>query len=114
MFYDFRENIRKEIRELKKDFQQNKKQRVEETKQVTIEKETRSETLQDYDDSITKYAEKKKTLPKKGTSREQFTLELLKKFKQKLDTAKEAAAERGDVIEAPIIDDDDNEKDDKW
>lgn len=39
------------------------------------------------------YSEKKKQLPKKGSSRESFTLQLLEKFKNKLHNVQEQAAD---------------------
>lgn len=53
----------------------------------------RSETLEEYKSDYDKYKDKKKSLPKKGAEREQFTLNLLEKFKQKLTAIKEQSSE---------------------
>lgn len=51
--------------------------------------------MAEYQDEKDKYNHLKKDLPKKGSSRENFTLELLAKFKTKLYDAKEKVAEEG-------------------
>lgn len=70
----------------------NKLKKVEKTSEEKKE-EKKSEVFEDYKNEYDKYKSKKESLPKKGAGREQFTLELLAKFKKKLQTAKEVEAE---------------------
>lgn len=58
---------------------------MKEDKEKEIKK---NETFSEYKNEHNKYKEKA-TFPKKGASREEFTLNLLAKFKQKLLSAKE-------------------------
>lgn len=78
---------------MKKEYQQNKL-----VKEVTVaedskKKQERSETFKAYKEEYDKYKDKKELLPKKGKSREDFTLQLLNKFKRKLENMKEKADE---------------------
>lgn len=60
-----------------------------------MEKEVKkTEIMKEYIETQEKYKEAKSKLPKKGKSREDFTMELLNKFKSKLQTAKETIRER--------------------
>lgn len=52
-------------------------------------KKEKSEAMKDYMETQEKYKQARAQLPKKGKGREDFTMELLKKFKSKLQTAKE-------------------------
>lgn len=54
-----------------------------------VEKKQKSELMEEYLGEKDKYSHLKKDLPKKGSSREAFTLQLLEKFKSKLYDAKE-------------------------
>lgn len=57
------------------------------------EEKTRNELFKEYDEEFNKYKEIKKTQLKRGAGREEQTLALLAKFKQKLNTAKEKHVE---------------------
>ena len=91
------EEIRKEIRDLKRDVRNEKKAKEadEKLKQGQEErKEKKTEIMKVYIETQEKYKEAKSKIPKKGKSREDFTMDLLKKFKSKLQTAKETRGER--------------------
>ncbi|KAG7202887.1 hypothetical protein KM043_010035 [Ampulex compressa] len=90
------EAIRKEIRDLKRDVQNEKKAKLDVQQQKTEQeekKEKKTEVMKEYIETQVKYKEAKSKLPKKGKTREDFTMELLKKFRSKLQTAKESAHE---------------------
>lgn len=93
----YREEIRKEIRDLKRGVQ-NEKKAKEADKKIQQEqeekKEKKTEIMKQYIETQVKYKEAKSKIPKKGKSREDFTMELLNKFKSKLHTAKETVGER--------------------
>lgn len=57
------------------------------------EEKTRNEIFKEYDEEFNKYKEIKKTQLKKGAGREEQTLALLAKFRQKLNTLKEKYVE---------------------
>lgn len=57
-------------------------------------KEKKTEIMKVYIETQERYKEAKSKIPKKGKSREDFTMDLLKKFKSKLQTAKETRGER--------------------
>lgn len=84
----YREDIKKEIQNVKKDYHMNKLKIVEQTAEQ-VKEEKISEVFKDYKDEYDQYKSKKELLPKKGAGREQFTLDLLAKFKKKLHSAKE-------------------------
>lgn len=89
-FY-FSEEIRNEIVTLKKEYSKDKKYKSEllnKERQKVEEKVSTNEMFKEYLNEKEKYS-KLKELPKKGSSREQFTLSLLAKFKTKLETVKE-------------------------
>ncbi|XP_076392747.1 spliceosome-associated protein CWC27 homolog [Megachile rotundata] len=90
------EEIRKEIRDLKRDVKNEKKAKEADKKiqQAQEEKkEKKTEIMKEYIETQEKYKEAKSKLPKKGKSREDFTMELLMKFKSKLQNAKETKRE---------------------
>lgn len=74
--------------------------------------------MEKYEEEKDKYVNLKKELPKKGSSREQFTLDLLSKFKNKLYNAKEKV--QSDPSSAPpattstAADDSDLPEDENW
>lgn len=112
------EAIRKEIRNLKRDVQ-NEKKAKETEKQEKIEKdlkkEMKSEIMKEYIETQVKYKEAKSKLPKKGKTREDFTMELLNKFKNKLHSAKETVKERSPSPEKKEKEGDDfDPKDESW
>lgn len=49
--------------------------------------------MKEYKEDFDKYKDRKKAIPLKGADREQFTLNLLSKFKAKLQSAKEKEQE---------------------
>lgn len=83
------EEIRQEIKKVKKEYHDNKLDREKEQKEIIKEEKTKSETFKEYKDEFDKYKEKKKEISTKGKSREDFTLKLLEKFKNKLESARE-------------------------
>ncbi|XP_076289960.1 spliceosome-associated protein CWC27 homolog [Lasioglossum baleicum] len=91
------EEIRKEIRDLKRDVQ-NEKKAKEADKKLKEEQEEKkgqkTEIMKEYIQTQVKYKEAKSKLPRMGKSREDFTMDLLKKFKSKLQSAKETRSER--------------------
>lgn len=106
MFTVHREDIKKEIESVKKDYHKNKLRKIEQTVEDKKEEE-KSEVFKDYKNEYDKYKSKKELLPKKGASREKFTLELLAKFKKKLQSAKEEEDEEK-------VEDDDIDNDESW
>ncbi|CAL7950072.1 unnamed protein product [Xylocopa violacea] len=91
------EEIRKEIRDLKRDVRNEKKAKEADKKEKQAQeekKEKKTEIMREYIETQEKYKETKLKLPKKGKSREDFTMELLNKFKSKLQSAKETIKER--------------------
>lgn len=91
------EEIRKEIRDLKRDVK-NERKAKEADKKIKQEheerKEKKTEIMKEYIETQEKYKEAKSKLPKKGKTREDFTMDLLNKFKSKLQTAKETIREK--------------------
>ncbi|XP_018317849.1 uncharacterized protein [Mycetomoellerius zeteki] len=83
------EAIRKEIRDLKRSVQNEKKAKEIDQKQQAEEKGNKSEIMKEYIETQEKYKKAKEKLPKKGKTREDFTMELFKQFKNKLQNAKE-------------------------
>lgn len=112
-----RDEIRNEIKALKKEYKSDRKGKEEPAKvENKQEKEHENEMVQDYISEQRKYSNIKKDMPKKGDAREQYTLQLLKKFKAKLDTIK-TSKENDDNVEQQNDDDDVNDEElnsDKW
>uniref|UniRef100_A0A182T610 Uncharacterized protein n=1 Tax=Anopheles maculatus TaxID=74869 RepID=A0A182T610_9DIPT len=109
------EKIRQEINKLKRDFHSDKrskdKQKESEQKKAS-KKTTRNEVINEVLRVQEEYSQKTKQLPKKGSSRENFTMELLQKFKSKLHSAHER-----DVLPAATATEVDEEEDirgDNW
>ncbi|EFN82624.1 peptidyl-prolyl cis-trans isomerase CWC27 homolog [Harpegnathos saltator] len=109
------EAIRKEIRELKRDVQNEKRAKeVEQRKQQGgKDDKEKSEIMKEYIETQEKYKKAKAEIPKKGKVREDFTMELLKKFKNKLQNAKEQPAD-SDKKETIENDEDDDSRDESW
>jgi len=105
------EAIRKEIRDLKRSVQNEKKAKEAEQKLQSEKKESKSEIMKEYIETQKKYKEAKAKLPKKGKTREEFTMELLNKFRNKLQNAKENVS-NSDKISNNIEDDD--SPDESW
>ncbi|XP_026316314.1 spliceosome-associated protein CWC27 homolog [Hyposmocoma kahamanoa] len=121
-----RDRIRNEIKQLKKEMK-GSKQESEKDKQDIPQKDNKleedNEMYKQYIEEQDKYRKMKEKLPKKGAARENFTLELLEKFKSKLHAIKEktqtgdpetskAAGEETSTSED--IKDDDNLNTDEW
>ncbi|KAJ8927012.1 hypothetical protein NQ314_020575 [Rhamnusium bicolor] len=87
------EDIKKEIQSVKRDYHKNKLRKEEEKTEEIKQDEFKSETYKAYKEEYDKYKSKKELLPKKGSGREKFTLDLLEKFKRKLQSAKEKSAD---------------------
>ncbi|XP_047368631.1 spliceosome-associated protein CWC27 homolog isoform X1 [Vespa velutina] len=83
--------IKKEIRDLKRTVQNEKKEK-EADKKLEDDKEEQkrkqSEILKDYLQTQEEYKKAKQKLPAKGKTREDFTLNLLNKFRNKLQDTK--------------------------
>lgn len=118
-YYMFREEIKKEIRDLKRDVKNEKKAKEEDKKMKEIQKEKKEkkvEIMKEYIDTQEKYKEAKLKIPKKGKSREDFTMELLNKFKSKLQNAKESVRETSlsPIKKENIKDEDFDPTDESW
>ncbi|RZF35327.1 hypothetical protein LSTR_LSTR003767 [Laodelphax striatellus] len=103
------EEIRKEISDLKKDFKKSKQKKEEEVVRQEKKDAVADSTIEKYKNELAAYQAKKKELPLKGSSREEFTLQLLSKFKNKLHSAKEKT-EEPDKEESKEKNDADNEE----
>lgn len=85
----FSDEIQKEIQSVKKEYHKNKLKKEEEKPDEVAKLDTKNENIEEYKIEYDKYKSKKDSLPKKGAGREQFTLQLLEKFKKKLQTIKD-------------------------
>uniref|UniRef100_A0A1Q3F6N8 Spliceosome-associated protein CWC27 homolog n=1 Tax=Culex tarsalis TaxID=7177 RepID=A0A1Q3F6N8_CULTA len=88
--------IRDEISKLKKDYQSDKRKdraKLDQEEESKKKKQVTSEVMKEFLSVQEQYSEKKKQLPKKGSSRENFTLQLLEKFKNKLHNVQEQAGD---------------------
>ncbi|XP_042365127.1 spliceosome-associated protein CWC27 homolog [Plectropomus leopardus] len=104
------DELRKEARQLKKELQAIKQRREESAKPAVdkVEEEEEKPTSQavaEYLEGRKKYEEQRKQKLKKGSSREQQTLDLLNRFKSKLSSAITEDAPEEDVDE--LAEDDD-------
>lgn len=107
--------IKKEIRDLKRSIQNEKKEKEalkkeEDDKQE--EKRKQSEVLKDYLQTQEEYKKAKQKIPAKGKTREDFTLELLNKFRSKLHNAKESTTDDASTTNEEESKDDVN--DESW
>ncbi|CAD7006663.1 unnamed protein product [Ceratitis capitata] len=99
-----RDEIRQEILNLKKQYQTEKREREnitekkqEKTKTKDIQPSAEdNEFIKNFIDEKEKYSGLKSKIPKKGASREDFTLSLLSKFRNKLDALKQKQSETND------------------
>lgn len=89
-----------------------KKAKEAEQKLQSEKKESKSEIMKEYIETQEKYKEAKTKLPKKGKTREDFTIELLNKFKTKLQNAKDNISDSDKKISNNIEDDDPH--DESW
>ncbi|XP_053621240.1 spliceosome-associated protein CWC27 homolog isoform X2 [Plodia interpunctella] len=94
-----RERIRNEIKQLKKEMKAPKEEPVKETEtdRQSNKMEEDNEMYKQYVEEQERYKKMKEKVPKKGTARENFTLELLAKFKNKLHAIKEKAQTEGET-----------------
>lgn len=80
-------------------------------------KKEESEILKEYLATQERYKEAKAKLPKKGKMRENFTMELLSKFKNKLQNAKEQTksdTSNSNKKEQSKVDEDNDPQDESW
>ncbi|KNC27162.1 hypothetical protein FF38_13849 [Lucilia cuprina] len=104
-----KEEIRQEIQSLKKQYQTDKKIKDEQlekkmqkdTKRKVVEGED-NELIKSFIEEKQKYEKLKTKIPKKGPSREDFTLSLLSKFRSKLDAIKQKREEDNEECEEKI------------
>lgn len=98
--------------------QKRKLELTESDKCKEQEKKHKSELMTEYEEEKDKYGHLKKDLPRKGASREEFTLNLLAKFKTKLYDAREkvqsAASTSGATTTAKPADLTEEEEDENW
>ncbi|KAK3913969.1 Spliceosome-associated protein CWC27-like protein [Frankliniella fusca] len=113
------DNIRKEIDDLKKSYKEDKKRAKLEQEPVKEKTSTKSKSKPEdnplyvaHEEEMKKFKEKT-NFPKKGASRESFTLGLLDKFRQKLHAAKEKNEAEGEKPPQDISSDEDDTSD-KW
>ncbi|XP_044132091.1 spliceosome-associated protein CWC27 homolog [Bufo gargarizans] len=106
------EELRKEVRQLKRELNTAKRKREDEAKEIEKEKEAKeaeqtvaNSAVEEYLKEKEKYNDCRKKNTKKGSSREEQTLSLLDRFKSKLTQAIIDAPEEDPVSE--IEDDDD-------
>lgn len=91
----------------------NEKKAKEADQKLQSEKEeSKSEIMKEYIETQEKYKEAKAKLPKKGKTRENFTMELLSKFRNKLQSAKDNIANSDKNTSNDIEDDDPH--DESW
>uniref|UniRef100_A0A1B6DD77 PPIase cyclophilin-type domain-containing protein n=1 Tax=Clastoptera arizonana TaxID=38151 RepID=A0A1B6DD77_9HEMI len=108
------EEMKQEFKSLKKDLKQNNKRKLEEENlkneaiKLKEKKDENDKFKEDYKKELENYKSKMETIPKKGTSREEHTLALLKKFKNKLSSVKEKEPE------AEIKDEQKDLEDESW
>ncbi|XP_011201646.2 spliceosome-associated protein CWC27 homolog [Bactrocera dorsalis] len=104
-----RNEIRQEIQNLKKQYQTEKRQRENlgdkkteksKTDQLSVNSAEDNEFIKNFVDEKVKYSGLKSKIPKKGASREDFTLSLLSKFRNKLDALKQKQSESSETNES--------------
>lgn len=89
-----------------------KKAKEADQKLQSKKEENKSEIMKEYRETQEKYKEAKAKLPKKGKTREDFTMELLNKFKNKLQNAKDNSAKDNSDKKTSNIEDDPH--DESW
>lgn len=104
------DELRKEARQLKKELQAIKQRREESSKPAVdeakeVDEKPTSQAVAEYLEGRKKYEEQRKQKLKKGSTREQQTLDLLNRFKSKLSSAITEDAPEEDVEE--LAEDDD-------
>ncbi|XP_058464463.1 spliceosome-associated protein CWC27 homolog [Malaya genurostris] len=109
--------IREEITKLKKEYQSDKRKDKAIEQQNNTEKkknESNNEVMKEFLAVQEQYSEKKKLLPKKGISRENFTLQLLEKFKNKLQNVQEQSDEPTASGSRTELDEEEDIQGDSW
>ncbi|KAJ1524240.1 hypothetical protein ONE63_010756 [Megalurothrips usitatus] len=112
------EDIRKEIDDLKKTYREDKKKIKHDHEPSGKQSSSKPNTSAEDNPLVAAHEEEMKkfkskaNFPKKGASRESFTLDLLNKFRNKLHAAKEKSQEEGEEVEDNPSDEDDTS--DKW
>ncbi|KAI4467808.1 peptidyl-prolyl cis-trans isomerase-related [Holotrichia oblita] len=104
------DEIKKEIENVKREYHRNKLKKETTAVEEKVQEKEHSEMFAEYKNEYDKYKAKTKTLPKKGSGREEFTLNLLAKFKNKLQTIKEKNTDEVDAEENA----DDVDNDESW
>ncbi|XP_038217780.1 spliceosome-associated protein CWC27 homolog isoform X2 [Zerene cesonia] len=90
-----RDRIRDEIKQLKREMRGAKEEKMEPQQEKEEPKDIESnEMYQQFVQEQEKYKKMKEAIPKKGAAREDFTLKLLAKFKDKLHAIKEKSQEK--------------------
>lgn len=112
------DDIRKEIRDLKREIISDQKKREERKQEEEGEQNNevpKNEAIEAYKQEQRKYKQLKGQIPEKGSSREDFTMAMLAKFQKKLSSAKEKSSEKSyeeeEEEESPPTLDDRNEND---
>lgn len=112
-----KERIQNEIKQLRREMKSSKdekvKEQVEQEPAQDDKKEVDNEMYKQYVEEQEKYKKMKEKIPKKGAAREDFTLQLLAKFKNKLHAIKEKTVAEG-TTEKKEEDNDDNLNSDDW
>ncbi|CAH1119777.1 unnamed protein product [Phaedon cochleariae] len=98
------DEIKKEIKSVKKDYHQNKLKKNQIKEEEEKEEQEKSGILKAYEEEFDQYKIKKESLPKKGSGRESFTLDLLKKFKEKLHSAKDKEDSPEEQVDGDNVD----------
>lgn len=104
---------------MKRDVQNEKRAKEAELKKQTDkdDKKEKSEIMKEYIETQERYKKAKAQLPKKGKVREDFTMELLNKFKNKLQNAKEHPKDTtvdSEKRETLQNNEDDDPRDESW
>ncbi|KAK0097929.1 hypothetical protein PV326_012701 [Microctonus aethiopoides] len=111
------EAIRKEIKDLKRGVKNERKQKETKEKEKLQEEEKKlqkSQLVNEYITTQKKYKEVSAKIPKKGTSREQFTLQLLTTFRNKLKSVKEQTGESTGSSSVGEMKNSDNDSEETW
>lgn len=115
----YSEEIRKEIRDLKRSVQNEKKAKEADKKQQAAkEEDKKSGLMKEFIETQEKYKAKNPSLPKKGKTREDFMMDQLNKFKSKLQTAKSETTKHESASNKKTsekdTEEDDDPQDDSW
>ncbi|XP_058789990.1 spliceosome-associated protein CWC27 homolog [Phymastichus coffea] len=116
------EEIKKEIRDLKREMRNDRNKKAEDDKikeEEQKKKESTSEFVKEFYETQEEYKKETLKVPKKGSSRENFTMQFLSKFKSKMSSVREKCMDDNDNNDSAsnikeTIDDDDDLKDDTW